>query len=251
MEPSQPAPPSLFARADGPALAYRHRLGAGPAIVFLPGYMSDMEGGKAQALDAWAQASGRAMLRLDYSGNGASEGRFEDGTLASWRDDALLLIDSLIEGPVILAGSSMGGWLALLIALARPEKVAGLVGIAAAPDFTDWGFTDADKALLATEGRIVEPTPYGDQPYVTTLAFWESGQALRLLGGEIAISCPVRLLQGQEDRDVPWQTALRIAQRLRSSNVQTLLIKDGDHRLSRDADIALLIRTVASLLDNL
>lgn len=251
MEPSQPAPPSLFARADGPALAYRHRLGAGPAIVFLPGYMSDMEGGKAQALDAWAQASGRAMLRLDYGGNGASEGRFEDGTLASWRDDALLLIDSLIEGPVILAGSSMGGWLALLIALARPEKVAGLVGIAAAPDFTDWGFTDADKALLATEGRIVEPTPYGDQPYVTTLAFWESGQALRLLGGEIAISCPVRLLQGQEDRDVPWQTALRIAQRLRSSNVQTLLIKDGDHRLSRDADIALLIRTVASLLDNL
>jgi pimeloyl-ACP methyl ester carboxylesterase len=141
--------------------------------------------------------------------------------------------------------------LALLVALARPERVAGLVGIAAAADFTEWGFSDADKALLATEGRIVEPTPYGDDPYVTTLAFWESGQALRLLGDEIGISCPVRLLQGQQDPDVPWQTALRIAERLRSSDVQTLLIKDGDHRLSRDADIALLIATVASLLDRL
>lgn len=242
-------PPALFARPDGLRLAYRQRQGRGPTLVFLPGYMSDMEGGKAVALDAWARAQGRAMLRLDYAGCGASEGRFEQGTLASWRDDILLLIDSLTQGPVVLAGSSMGGWLALLVALARPERVIGLVGIAAAPDFTEWGFSDADKALLATEGRIVEPTPYGDDPYVTTLAFWESGQALRLLEREIAISCPVRLLQGQQDPDVPWQTALRIAERLRSSDVQTLLIKDGDHRLSRDADIALLIATVASLLD--
>ncbi|PJG48165.1 alpha/beta hydrolase [Sphingobium sp. LB126] len=244
-------PPSFFPRSDGVRLAYRHKRGEGPTIVFLPGYMSDMEGGKALALDAWAREQGRAMLRLDYAGNGASEGRFEDGTLANWRDDALLLIDSLTEGPVVLVGSSMGGWLALLIALARPERVAGLVGIAAAPDFTQWGFTDADKALLATEGRIVEPTAYGDDPYVTTLAFWQSGQANRLLEGEIPIDCPVRLLHGQEDADVPWQIALRLAERLRSSDVQTLLIKDGDHRLSRDPDIALLIRTVASLLDSL
>lgn len=251
MDTPSTAPPARFPRPDGLRLAYRHRVGGGPTIVFLPGYMSDMEGGKAVALDDWAAQTGRAVLRLDYGGNGASEGRFEDGTLASWRDDALLLIDSLTQGPVLLVGSSMGGWLALLIALARPDRVAGLIGIAAAPDFTDWGFTDADKALLATEGRIVEPTPYGDQPYVTTYAFWASGQAHRLLGAEIPIDCPVRLLQGQEDRDVPWQTALRIAQRLRSADVQTLLIKDGDHRLSRDADIALLIRTVASLLDSL
>jgi pimeloyl-ACP methyl ester carboxylesterase len=245
------APPAFFARPDGLRLAYRHRTGAEPTIVFLPGYMSDMEGSKAVALNDWAGQTGRAMLRLDYGGNGASEGRFEDGTLASWRDDALLLIDSMTQGPLLLVGSSMGGWLALLIALARPGRVAGLVGIAAAPDFTEWGFTDADKGKLAAEGRIVEQTPYGEQPYVTTRTFWESGQALRLLGAEILIDCPVRLLQGQEDRDVPWQTALRIAQRLRSSDVQTLLIKDGDHRLSRDADIALLIRTVASLLDTL
>ncbi|WP_313804017.1 alpha/beta hydrolase [Sphingobium sp.] len=251
MESPDVAPPALFARPDGLRLAYRHQPGSGPTIVFLPGYMSDMEGSKAIALHGWAQGRERAMLRLDYAGNGASEGRFEDGTLASWRDDALLLIDSLTQGPVVLVGSSMGGWLALLIALARPERVAGLVGIAAAPDFTEWGFTDADKALLATEGRIIEPTPYGDDPYVTTLDFWESGQSLRLLAEEIAIDCPVRLLQGQDDPDVPWQTALRIVERLRSSDVQTVLIKDGDHRLSRDPDIALLIRTVASLLDSL
>ena len=210
------APPAYLARPDGLRLAYRHSAGAGPTLVFLPGYMSDMEGGKAVALHGWAQRQGRAMLRLDYAGNGASEGRFADGTLASWRDDVLLLIDRLVDGPVVLVGSSMGGWLALLVALARPERVAGLIGIAAAPDFTQWGFTDADKALLRTEGRIEEPTPYGDQPYVTTRAFWESGQA-----------------------------------QLRSSDVQTLLIKDGDHRLSRDGDIALLIRTVSTLLDSL
>lgn len=245
------APLALFVRPDGSRLAYRQRMGAGPVIVFLPGYMSDMEGGKAIALDAWAAGSGRAMLRLDYAGCGSSEGRFEDGTLASWRDDVLLLIDALVEGPVVLVGSSMGGWLALLVALARPERVMGLVGIAAAPDFTDWGFTEADKALLMTEGRIEEPTPYGDEPYVTTRDFWQSGQALRLLDAPMAIDCPVRLLQGQCDDDVPWETALRIASLLRSSDVQTLLVKDGDHRLSRDGDIALLIRTVASLLDSL
>lgn len=244
-------PPSLFPRADGLSLACRHSPGSGPTIIFLPGYMSDMEGGKAVALHQWALANGRAMLRFDYSGNGASDGAFEDGTLALWRDDALLLMDRLTQGPVILVGSSMGGWLALLIALARPERVVGLVGIAAAPDFTDWSFDAGDRAILATEGRIVEDSPYGDRPTVTTRAFWESGQSLRLLGGPIAIDCPIRLLQGQEDPDVPWQTALTIAALARSSDVQTMLIKDGDHRLSRDADIALLIRTVATLAESL
>jgi pimeloyl-ACP methyl ester carboxylesterase len=244
------APPALFTRPDGLRLAYRQQSGIGPTIVFLPGYMSDMEGGKAIALHQWAQSQGRAMVRMDYAGCGASEGRFVDGTLASWRDDVLALLDAVIDGPVVLVGSSMGGWLALLVALARPERVVGLVGIAAAPDFTEWGFTDADKALLITEGRIEEPSAYSETPYVTTLDFWRSGQALRLLESEIAIDCPVRLLHGQQDRDVPWYVAVKTAGRLRSSDVQTLLIKDGDHRLSRDGDIALLIRTVASLLDH-
>jgi pimeloyl-ACP methyl ester carboxylesterase len=247
----RPEPPTYLARVDGLRLAYRHRAGTGPTIVFLPGYCSHMEGGKALALDQWAQRAGRAMLRLDYAGNGVSEGRFEDGTLASWRDDALVLIDTLTRGPILLVGSSMGGWIALLIALARRDRVAGLVGIASAPDFTDWGFDEQDRALLVRDGRIEESSPYSEEPTVTTLAFWQSGQALRLLDQPIAIDCPVRLLHGQCDADVPWQTALRIAEQVRSSDVQTLLVKDGDHRLSRDADIALLIRTVASLLDSL
>ncbi|MET0248855.1 MAG: alpha/beta hydrolase [Sphingobium sp.] len=241
----------MFARGGGVRLAYRLRAGRGPTVVFLPGYMSDMEGGKAVAVDRWAAGEQRATLRLDYGGNGASEGRFEDGTLAGWRDDALALIDALTSGPILLVGSSMGGWLALLIALARADRVVGLIGIAAAPDFTQWGFSDADKTRLAAEGRIVEPSPYGGTPTVTTLDFWRSGQALRLLEGEIAIDCPVRLLQGQADPDVPWETALRIAGLLRSADVQTLFVKDGDHRLSRDRDIDLLIDLLTRLLEDI
>jgi pimeloyl-ACP methyl ester carboxylesterase len=241
------SPPRFLARPDGLRLAYRFTPGAGPTIVFLPGYMSDMTGAKATALFDRAASRGRACLLLDYAGNGESEGRFEEGTLASWRDDALLLIDRLTDGPLIVVGSSMGGWIALLVALARPERMAGLVGIAAAPDFTDWGFDDAQKGEIAEKGRLVEPTPYGDQPYVTTRAFWESGQAQLLLGQALAIDCPVRLLHGQRDPDVPWDTALRIAQAVRSADVQTLLIKDGDHRLSREGDIALLLATVGAL----
>ena len=243
--------PAFLARPDGLRLAYRHRAGAGPTIVFLPGYMSDMLGGKAQALDDWAAREGRAMLRLDYAGCGESEGAFEDGTLSSWRDDARAVIDAIVpEGPLLLVGSSMGGWLALLLAQELGDRVAGLVGIAAAPDFTEWGFDEAQKAAMRRDGRIEEPSPYGEQPYVTTLAFWESGQALRLLEGPVALDCPVRLLQGQADPDVPWRTALRLADALRSADVQTILVKDGDHRLSRPQDIALLIATVAGLTES-
>jgi pimeloyl-ACP methyl ester carboxylesterase len=240
-------PPSFLARSDGLRLAYRHRRGAGPTVVFLPGFMSDMEGSKALALDGWAQRAGRAFLRLDYSGCGASEGRFEDGTLAGWRDDALLLIDRLTEGPLILVGSSMGGWLMLLVALARPDRIAGLVGIAAAPDFTEWAFTDPEKAILRTEGRILRPSAYSDDPYVTTRALWESGQANRVLDAPIAIDCPVRLLHGTADPDVPWPLATRLADALSGTDVRITLIKDGDHRLSRDTDIALLMAQVAEI----
>lgn len=238
---------SHLSRPGGLRLAVRHRKGRGPTIVFLPGYMSDMEGGKALALDSWAAEKGRAMLRLDYSGCGASEGAFTDGTLTIWRDDVLFLIDRLVEGPFALVGSSMGGWLALLVGLARPERLTGLVGIAAAPDFTDWGFTEEQKLQILREGKIEEPSDYGDQPYVTTKAFWQSGEANRLLHGSIAIDCPVRLLHGQRDEVVPWRNALTLAQQLRSADVQTLLIKDGDHRLSREQDLARLIDAVATL----
>lgn len=238
---------SYLTRPDGLRLAYRHRRGRGPTVVFLPGYMSDMEGGKATTLDVWAAVKGRAMLRLDYSGCGASEGAFTDGTLTIWRDDVLFLIDSLVEGPFILVGSSMGGWLALLVALARPEQLAGLVGIAAAPDFTDWGFTEEQKLRILREGKIEEPSDYGDEPYVTTKPFWRSGEANRLLHGPIAIDCPVRLLHGQRDNVVPWRNALALAQQVRSADVHVLLIKDGDHRLSRDQDLARLVDAVATL----
>ena len=239
-----------FLNVSGLRLACRRRAGRGPTLLFLPGYMSDMDGSKAGALDAWAQAEGRAMLRFDYAGCGASAGDFEEQSLARWRDDTLAMIDS-VEGPVVLAGSSMGGWLMLLAALARPERVAGLVGIAAAPDFTAWGFTDAQKRVIREEGRLAEESPYGPDPYVTTRIFWESGETLKLLGGELAIDCPVRLLHGAADPDVPWRISLDILERVRSADVQLHLVKDGDHRLSRDQDIALLIRTVAALMERL
>lgn len=242
------AAPQMLARADGARLAYRFAPGQGPLLVFLPGYMSDMEGGKAQAVFAHAQARGQACLLLDYSGCGMSEGRFEDGTLALWRDDALAIIDHIWpEGDVIPIGSSMGGWIALLMALALKERAAGLIGIAAAPDFTEWGFTDAQKQMLRNDGRIEEPSEHG-APYLTTLAFWQSGQNALLLNQEIALGCPVRLLHGQADDVVPWSVATRTAEKLRSADVQLMLVKDGDHRLSREGDIALLLGLVDGLL---
>jgi pimeloyl-ACP methyl ester carboxylesterase len=236
---------------DGRTLAYRHRKGRGPTLVFLPGYLSDMEGGKASALDAWAAAQNRAMLRFDYAGCGISHGRFAHQGLADWRDDALAMIDRVAEGPVVLVGSSMGGWLMLLAAMARADRVKGLVGIAAAPDFTDWGFTDAQKAEFREKGRVEEYSPYSETPVVTTRRFWESGETLRLLGGEVPIDCPVRLLHGTEDADVPWRLSLELMDKLRSADVQTILVKGGDHRLSRPEDIDLLIATVDGLLERL
>jgi len=222
-----------YMEVAGRSIAYRSRPGGNPAIVFLPGYASDMEGAKALALDSFADRRGLAMLRLDYSGTGASEGRFEDGTLDRWLEEALAAIDQLTHGPLVLVGSSMGGWIALHLALLRPDRVRALVGIAAAPDFTDWGFADADAAERNGLGR----------------GFWESGQKLRLLENEIAIDCPVRLIHGEQDNDVPLEVVFRLLRALRSADVQLNVIKGGGHRLSEPHEIDSILHTVAVLID--
>lgn len=232
---------------DGREIAFRYQPGAGPTLVFLPGYMSDMAGGKATATMDWARENGRACLLLDYSGCGESAGEFADGSLSRWREEVVALIDSKVDGPVILIGSSMGGWLMLLAGLALGERLAGLVGIAAAPDFSDWGYTDQHKAELRAGRTIYEDNPYGPDPTPTHALFWQDAERHRLLGSAIAIDCPVRLLHGQEDPDVPWQTSLTLAKQLRSDDIQVTFVKGGDHRLSRDCDIALLLRTIAAL----
>ncbi len=242
------APPEYLTRADGLRIAFRRVAGKGPTLLFLPGYMSDMQGGKAQALEAWAVKHGRACLRLDYSGCGESEGDFSDGTLSRWRDDVLLAIERLVRGPVVLVGSSMGGWLMLLVGKALGSDLAGLIGIAAAPDFTDWGYSAEQRAAIYRDGVIFKDNPYGPEPTPTWRGFFEDGEANLLLGGPIAISCPVRLLHGQQDADVPWEVSLQLAAALASDDVRVTLVKDGDHRLSRDADIALLLATVAEMV---
>ncbi len=247
---------SVFVRGkDGTQIACRYRAGihTGPVIVFLPGYMSDMLGSKAQALDSWAAEKGHAMLRLDYSGCGESKGDFTTGCLSTWRDEVLLAIGHFApDAPIILIGSSMGGWLMLLVGLAleaqQPGRLAGMVGIAAAPDFTDWGYTDAQKAALAAGETVYEDNPYGLEPTPTYARFWADGERQRVLHTPIALTCPVRLIHGQQDADVPWEIAMRLACALHSSDVQTILIKDGDHRLSGESEIALLLNVIADVL---
>jgi pimeloyl-ACP methyl ester carboxylesterase len=238
-------------RGDGTELAWTALDGASPTIVFLPGFRSDMNGDKATALAKVSAARGQAMLRFDYSGHGASGGAFEDGTIGVWAADALTAIDRLTTGALILVGSSMGGWLALLTALRRPERVAAIVGIAAAPDFTEklmWeSMTFEERDRLTRDGVLRVPSQYGE-PTPITRALIEDGRARLLLDKPIPLDCKVRLLHGQADPDVPWEMALRTAEQLTSSDVEIILIKDGDHRLSRPRDLALLERTVAALL---
>ncbi len=233
--------------ADGRRIAHRFTPGNGPVLVYLPGYMSDMAGSKAQAVFAWAVANGQGCLLLDYSGCGESDGDFADGTLSRWREEVLALVEANCPGEVILIGSSMGGWLMLLVGLALGERLSGLIGIAPAPDFTAWGFSDEQQAELLAGETVLEENAYGPQPTPTYPGFWADGQTQLLTNREIPLDCPVRLLQGQSDPDVPWEISLRLASDLRSSDVQVVLIKDGDHRLSRPGDIALLLGAVAEL----
>jgi pimeloyl-ACP methyl ester carboxylesterase len=238
-------------RGNGNELAWARLEGSGPTVVFLPGFRSDMTGDKATALASFCAERGVGMLRFDYSGHGASTGDFIDGTIGAWAADALAAIDALTTGPLILVGSSMGGWIALLTAIARPDRVAALVGIAAAPDFTQRLMWDAmapqERATLERDGVLYVPSQYGD-PTPITLALIRDGANHLVLTGHIPIACPIRLLHGQADPDVPWELALRIAEQVETADARIILVKDGDHRLSRPADLLLLRQTVGALL---
>ncbi len=238
-------------RGDGTELAWSAQAGRGPTIVFLPGFRSDMSGDKATGLAEFAAARGQAMLRFDYSGHGASGGDFLQGCIGDWAADTLTVIDHLTSGPIILVGSSMGGWIALLTAMARPERVAALVGIAAAPDFTQrlmWdSMAPTERVTLLRDGVLHVPSQYGD-PTPITQRLIEDGRKHLILDAPIPFTGPVRLLHGQADPDVPWELALKIAGAVVSTDVAVTLIKDGDHRLSRPQDLAVLYRTVGALL---
>lgn len=236
-------------RGDGVRLAWRRIAGRGPGVVFLGGFNSDMTGSKAEFLAGWCEARGTPFLRFDYSGHGESGGRFVDGTIGRWAADAACVLDALAPGPQVLVGSSMGGWIALLLAGRRAPHA--LVGIAPAPDFTEdlmWaGFTPGTRAMIERDGVWHRPSDYG-APYPITRALIEDGRDHLLLRGPIALDVPVRILQGMEDPDVPWRHALRIADAITGGDVRVTLVKDGDHRLSRPQDLALLGETLAPLL---
>ena len=241
-----------LARPDGAAIAYHRLDGTAPGIVFLGGLRSDMAGTKALFLEEYCRRHGRAYVRFDYFGHGASSGDFAQGTIGRWREDAIAVIDSLTEGPQILVGSSMGGWIMLLAALARPKRVAALVGIAAAPDFTTEllpnRLSPEQRRELDERGSVTLPSEYDPGGYVYTRALIEDGKTHLLLGAPIPLDMPARLLHGLADTSVPWQWSVRLAERLESRDVDVILVKDGDHRLSTEPDLARLAQTMDALI---
>jgi pimeloyl-ACP methyl ester carboxylesterase len=238
----------------GRHIAYHKTPGREPGVVFLGGFRSDMTGAKAQHLQAWAEATGRAFLRFDYSGHGASRGAFVDGSIGDWREDAAAVIEVMTEGPQVLVGSSMGGWIALLLARDMPEKVAGLVGIAAAPDFTErmWesAFSLADRTTLLEDGVLLRPSEYSDDPYPITHRLIEDGRQNLVLDRPLALPVPVRLLQGTADRDVPPSVALGLLDHIDSPDLHLTLVKGADHRFSTPACLAMITASVEDLLGN-
>ncbi len=232
-------------------IAFRRIAGRGPGLVWFGGFRSDMTGTKARHLSGWAAATGRAFLRFDYSGHGASDGRFEEGTISVWLADALAAFDRLTEGPQILIGSSMGGWIAALLALRRKERVAGAVFVAPAPDFTEallWDqLTGPERDQILTRGRLVEHSPYSPEPSIITRALIEDGRRHLILGGPIAIKAPVRIVQGMADPDVPWRHALSFAERLETEDLEVTFIKTGDHRLSKPHELAAIIDAIGAI----
>jgi pimeloyl-ACP methyl ester carboxylesterase len=251
MPPPAPAP-ALLARPDGATIAYHRLAGRQPGIVFLGGFRSDMTGTKAVFLEDYCRRRGCAYVRFDYFGHGASSGDVTRGSIGRWTADALAVLDRLTEGPQILVGSSMGGWIMLLAARARPQRIHALVGIAAAPDFTEdlfWARLDPQQQQeFRDRGVITLPSEYDPAGYTYRMSLFEEARQHLVLRTEIALDCPVRLLHGLSDASVPWQTSLRLAERLRSRDVAVILVKGGDHRLSSGPDLARLARTLDELL---
>ncbi|MCB1918488.1 MAG: alpha/beta hydrolase [Candidatus Competibacteraceae bacterium] len=248
-----PSPPNRLTLASGDALAYHRSPGAAPGILFLGGFTSDMTGIKATTLERWCQGRCQAFVRFDYTGHGASSGSFADGTIGRWTHEALIVLDQLTEGPQILVGSSMGAWIMLLAAMERPERIAGLLGLACAADFTEyllWERLDEPlRERLRRERVISLPSPYGE-PYIIAMRLIEEAAQHRLLNRtELPVSCPVRLIHGMGDADAPWRTSLQIAEKLTSSDVRLILVKDGEHTLSREPDLRLLTRTLGEMLE--
>jgi len=234
--------PPAYLKGPNGAIAYRRRSGSGPGVVWLGGYRSDMLGTKAHFLDDWAHQRGRAFLRFDYTGHGESEGDFEQGTISAWAADAIAAFDALTQGPQILVGSSMGAWTATLLARERPTRIVGAVFIAPAPDFTERlmrpSFTDEQRETLQTTGRLEEPSDYDDEPTIVTLKLLDDARNCLVMNGPILLNAPVRILQGMADESVPWRHALDFAERIESDDVEVLLTKAGDHRLSTPADLS-------------
>jgi len=249
----QNLPPSILTREDGATIAYHRRRGRGPGVMFLGGFMSDMNGTKALALDRFCESRGQVFLRFDYFGHGQSSGAFADATVSRWRDDALAVFDALTDGPQVLVGSSLGGWIMLLLAAARPQRIKALIGIASAPDATEdlmWAqFPPAVRQAIERDGAARIPSAYGEQDYLITRKLIEDGRQHLVMRSAITFNGPVRLLHGMRDEDVPWQRSLALAERLAAADVWITLVKDGDHRLSRDADLAVLMQTLTALLD--
>ncbi len=248
-------PTSRFLREDGAELAYAYTHGTSPTVVFFGGYASDMSGTKARFLEAGAKSRGRAYLRFDYQGHGESSGAFAEGGIGLWSEDARALIEHVCGGPLLLVGSSMGAWIMLHVALALRQRVAALLGIASAPDFSEDlilpSLSSEQRAELERKGLLKMPSRYGDAPQIVSRNFIEDGRRHLLLRSEIELDCPVRLLHGLEDPDVPWQTSLKLAGALRSRDVQLTLIKNGDHRLSTQSELEIIERALESLIASL
>jgi pimeloyl-ACP methyl ester carboxylesterase len=245
----------ILPRQDGTTIAYNRLEGKAAGVVFLGGFMSDMTGSKAIALEEHCKRRGQAFLRFDYTGHGQSSGAFSDGTIGKWTDDAIFAIEQLSEGPQVLVGSSMGGWIMLLVALRLQKRVAGLIGIAAAPDFTEdliaRELNDDQRLAIQRDGFVLVNCDYDDEPYTITQDLIDDGRNNLLLNDSISLNQPVRLIQGLKDKDVPWATALRLQEKLTGDDVELILVKNGRHRLSEPHDMKRLTKTLDLLLDGL